>query len=398
VDRNQAMPADSAAQLKELLGEDIRSVLRRERTAFDELAAPFGNRLVLFGAGTLGRKTLRGLRSIGVQPLAFADNDARLWNTLVDDLPVLSPMDAARRFGDNSAFVTTIWRGTERQAARTRQLLDLNCRTVVPFGYLFWKHDRLFLPHAYLDAPHEVLQHAAELRRLYHLWADEESRREYLAQLRFRLRMDFDALPPPQGHAQYFPDDLLSITPTEVFVDCGAFDGDTIRQLLHRQGDSFAKVIAFEPDEANFSKLADFIQSLEPPVRSRVRAFPFAVGDRQDRARFRATGTISSSLAEDGTVEVRTVTLDQAVLDEGPTYVKLDIEGAEAAALIGSRRLLKTLRPIVAVCLYHRPEDLWRLPLLIDSMADGYAFFLRTYGEEGWELVCYAVPASRAGS
>jgi hypothetical protein len=78
-----------------------------------------------------------------------------------------------------------------------------------------------------------------------------------------------------------------------------------------------------------------------------------------------------------------------------PTFIKMDIEGAEVDALIGARRLIENALPVLAICVYHQPDHLWRIPLLIRSFSDQYRFFLRPHNEEGWDLVCYAVPASR---
>src|ERR1039458_3997971 len=96
-------------RLETLLGESAESAQRREQTAFDELAAPFERRLVLFGAGRLGRRTLTGLRNHGVEPLAFSDNNSAVWGKTIDGLPVLSPRDAAKKLGETAAFVLTIW-------------------------------------------------------------------------------------------------------------------------------------------------------------------------------------------------------------------------------------------------------------------------------------------------
>ncbi|MGB9005893.1 MAG: hypothetical protein WCB96_09235, partial [Candidatus Aminicenantales bacterium] len=255
------------AQLEKLLSEDMGFVIKRERSAFDKLAWPFGESLVLFGAGNLGRKTLAGLRKIGIEPLAFSDNNRLLWNQLVDGLQVLSPQNAAQRFGQNAVFIVTIWRalGGERQAHREKQLLDLNCRKVVSFGYLFWKYPEIYLPHYCLDVPHKFFQHIDELRESFYLWADDDSRHEYLAQLRFRMLLDFDGLPPPVAHKQYFPDDIFSFVKQERFVDVGAFDGDTIRDFLVRQGSEFDSIFALEPDPENYEKLQRFILSLNHP-------------------------------------------------------------------------------------------------------------------------------------
>lgn len=219
--------------MRALLSEDIISVINREKSTFDRLVAPFGESLVLFGAGSLGRKAFAGLRGVGIKPLAFADNNPRLWNKSVDGLQVLSPQDAAQKFGGRAAFVVTIWRaGRGHRFVRTRQqLLDLNCLRIVSFTSLFWKYPETFLPHYCLDLPHKIYQETDDVRKALSLWAVDDSRREYVAQLRWRMLLDFDGLPSPVAQEQYFPNDLFSLSPDEVFVDCGAFDGDTIRSF-----------------------------------------------------------------------------------------------------------------------------------------------------------------------
>jgi hypothetical protein len=73
----------------------------------------------------------------------------------------------------------------------------------------------------------------------------------------------------------------------------------------------------------------------------------------------------------------------------------MDIEGAEIDALAGARRIIEKDRPVLGICVYHRQDHLWRIPLLISSLSNDYKIFLRPYSDEGWELVCYAVPINR---
>lgn len=78
-----------------------------------------------------------------------------------------------------------------------------------------------------------------------------------------------------------------------------------------------------------------------------------------------------------------------------PSFIKMDIEGAELDALIGARHSIEKDLPVLAISAYHQPDHVWRIPLLIQSFSDQYRFFLRSHNEEGWDLVCYAVPISR---
>src|SRR6185436_13883870 len=131
-----------------------------------------------------------------------------------------SPEEAARRYGVDAIFLITIWRGeaTDRMAERERQLRELGCKTVLPFGPLFWKYSEVFLPHYALDLPQNVHRQREAVLSAARLWADDDSRREYLAQLRWRLFCDFQGLPDPVQHPIYFPHNLCPVSSNEIFV------------------------------------------------------------------------------------------------------------------------------------------------------------------------------------
>lgn len=391
------MEKDLANDLDKLLSEDISGLKIRETTTFDRLVAPLEASLVLFGAGNLGRRTLKGLRQVGVEPLAFADNNPDLWNKPVDGLMAFSPAEAAAKFGNQAAFVITIWgSGSSHRIPRTQQQLhDLQCARVVSFAPLFWKYPQVFLPYFCLDLPHKFSQQGDQIRAGFKLWADEPSRSEYLAQLRFRFWLDFDGLPGAVTGEQYFPDDLFECSPDEVFVDCGAFDGDTLRVLLGRQGTSFQQIIALEPDPLNFQNLQRFISSLDDTVREKIITQTVAVGGTRGKVRFAGDGLSSSAISANGTIEVDVAPLDEILQGISPTYIKMDVEGAEPEALEGAAGIIRKDLPFMAISVYHRFDHLWRLPLLIQSMSRRYCFFLRSHGAEAFDLVCYAVPADR---
>jgi len=386
-------------ELEALLSEPMSSILHREQFTFDEQTSPFEKSLVLFGAGGLGQKTLAGLRRLGIEPLAFADNDPSKWGKDINGVKIYSLQKAVEKFGQIAAFIVTIWKGEspDRMAERREQLLNLNCRKVVSFGYLFWKYPEVFLPHYALDLPHKVISHADEVRKVFSLWADVDSQHEYLAQIRWRLKLDFDILPSPVLHEIYFPNDLIRIMPDDVFVDCGAYDGDTIRNVLHGKWNSFMKIIAFEPDPANFKKLQQFAFSLPANISNKLLLQQLAIGSRKCKVHFEATGTESSSIGF-GNVEVDCISLDEILTNERPTFIKMDIEGSETDALIGAQNIIRKEVPILAICAYHHQNHVWRIPSLIRSFSDQYRFFLRPHLLEVWDLVCYAIPLSRLSS
>jgi len=211
-------------QMQNLLSEGVAAAIEREKTQFDQITESYSRSLVLFGAGGIGRKTLAGLRRVGIEPLVFTDNNPALWNKPIDGVNVVSPQEACTRYGQTAAFVITIWcgEGYDRMKDRVEFLRLLGCERITTFGPLFWKYPEVFLPH-YAAAPaHEVHEQADAVIEAAALWGDDASRREYESQIRWRLFFDFDGLADPVAHPIYFPSDLCPLIEGEVFVDCGA--------------------------------------------------------------------------------------------------------------------------------------------------------------------------------
>jgi FkbM family methyltransferase len=383
-------------EIEDLLAEGIEGARRREADTFDKLAGNGTRDLVLFGAGNLGRRTLTGLRKAGIEPLGFIDNNKELWGKDLDGLYVLSPAEGAKLYGNHATFVVTIWRGEgrERMPERMAQLHQLGCRTVVPFLPLYWKLAGSLLPHYALDLPHCVHLQGDRVRQGFRLMADDASRREYLAQLRFRLLGDFACLPDPVEGAIYFREDMFALGRAETLVDCGAFDGDTLSLFLEKTGGMFKRAIALEPDPANSEKLVERVSLLPPELRRRISLYQVATGEANGRV-FMDVGRGPASHVGSGELEVECVSLDSLLGSTSVSFIKMDIEGSELATLAGARKLIQENVPILAICAYHRQDDLWNIPLFIHGVNSRYCFHLRPHLLEGWDLVCYAVPPER---
>jgi FkbM family methyltransferase len=383
-------------RLDELLSEGAAYAQARERRELDRLTDGTEG-IVLFGAGNLGRKIQRVLHRNGADALAFADNNQSLWGSSIEGIPVFSPREAASRFGSSAAFVISIWGvgSQDRMASRAQQLKDLGCRTVLPFAPLAWKYSAGLLPHQMVDLPHKVHRGADEIQTVYNIWADEFSRTEYLAQLRWRLLGDFDSMADPVGGETYFPEDLFSTGDREVFFDCGAFDGDTVASFLGATHGRFSEIVAFEPDPENYAKLNRMVDGLATSVRGRIKTHRKAVGGSDGIVRFDARGTDGSAIGS-GDSEVECIALDSVVNSiAAPTFIKMDIEGAEPSALLGASRTIARHSPILAICAYHQQDHLWRIPALIHKLNPAYRLYLRPHRIEGWDSVCYAVPPER---
>jgi len=381
--------------LEKLLAElpaEAHDVLVCPEKEFDRLAAPFERRIVIFGAGPLGSMALAGLRGAGIEPLAFCDNDPSRWGSRKDGIAILSPADAVGRFQDSAAFVVAI----HNSLAPRRQLQQLGCTRVVSYPVLFWKHWRTMPHENRLDLPQRVLERSQDMPRGYALLSDDASRHEFCAQIRWRCLMDYDCLPPSSdGREMYFASGIFRLLNHEVYVDCGAFDGDSIRAFLGASGGRFRQVYAWEPDAANRVALGLFRATLPQEIAGRMEILPYAVGEHNGTVRFYSDGSAGSRQMDTGETEVQCRTIDSALAETVPTLIKMDIEGAEPEALRGAARTMARFRPVMAICAYHRLAHLWEIPQLLKSANPDYRIFLRRYAEECWETVYYAVPPER---
>jgi FkbM family methyltransferase len=311
----------------------------------------------------------------------------------VDGVPLMTTAEASERFGQSGVFVVTILSSRLSFPEARRRLQVLGCERVISFFEMARTCAQGLLPHYSYDLPGNLLANGPEIRRAFHTWSDDESRRQFVRHIEFRLFADYSALPAASGRI-YFPSDVPLPLKDAVFVDCGAYDGDTIREFIEVTAGQFRSIYAFEPDATNYSNLQRFVGSLDPQTRRCIHTFKAGVAGRRARLNFNATGDMGASFSPGGDIEVEAVPLHEVLSEERgeSVYIKYDVEGAEMDALHGTAPLMARNPPALAVSAYHRPQDLWELPLYLASRDAGYQLFLRTQGSDGMDLICYAVP------
>lgn len=383
--------ASDLREIEDLLAEPVAAAAERERTTFAEQLRAGDGTVVLFGAGRLGQLCARALARAGVPLRAFCDGNSRLQGTTVAGVEVLAPAEAARRF-PQALFVVAIWTGTARESMpeRVAFLRGLGCAHVTSYAPLVWAHGAEEAPFHSFDLPTRTLEAAAALRELAARLADDASRRVFLAALRQRLRGIFDATAP--AAEQYFPGDIVRLTEDEVFVDGGAFDGDTLADFVGRVGERFAHYHAFEPDAANRVRLMGRLEGLPAAVREKITIHPLALHAESATLSFTDQGGPTSHVGTGGNTSVRGERLDAILAVQRLSFLKLDVEGAERAALAGAKASIIQHRPQVAACVYHEPNDLWEIPQRLAALLPNSRFYLRQHGFDGWETVVYVVP------
>ena len=352
-----------------------------------------GPGLVVYGAGTVGRKLLAALARAGITPDAVVDRDAALWGTNVDLVPVIPISEAKTYAGAGFVAIVAVWNPHGPRFAETaEELRAAGAGECLPYHVVAVELTGV-LPHYCHDVWSRLENSAERIQQSFAMLADDQSRQTYLSEVAWRLGSISASRRAPLGH-QYFQHDIYMPVEHEVFVDCGAYQGDTLQAFLEGNRE-FRAYYAYEPDPANFAALKRYRDSLRPAVQARVSLREAATFDSSGRVHLNQAGD-GSALSEAGDVVVRTIRIDDEVIEPPPTIIKADVEGAERATLLGSRRAIRSQRPVLAICVYHLPDDLWELPLLCRELcSQDYSYFMRMHAPDGWETVLYAVPKER---
>lgn len=233
-----------------------------------------------------------------------------------------------------------------------------------------------------------VLNHKKELKRTYDLLEDELSRRTMEAYIKGHLYQKNYPMKqvwsPRAVKNQYFPD-FFQWGEDEVIVDCGAFDGDTFESYIDHVG-SFEKYYAFEPDEKQHQKLLEKITYYENAVLIKMGCSDSAQTLYLEKQQ--GCGVITENKGEN---EINVAALDDILGENKVTFIKMDIEGSEFQALKGAKKLIKKNKPKLAICVYHKKEDLIEIPEFIKGVCPEYKFFLRAHWPTLSEVVLYAM-------
>lgn len=380
--------------------EEIFARFERERPrleqTMDELKLTMGgyDGIVLYGAGSSGIALLLALRRAGVEPLCFADGAPEKWGTVCMGLEVVPPQELAGRFGANILVLVCI--NTDGQsycrsfdeALREgghsgvhQRLHDCGCDHVVDYialrrcFALFHGDNTGNLPSCPdVDC---LVEHREQVAQVYDRLADGMSKEIYANILAFRLFGEGPEIPTLAQEEKYFPRELFTPSPEEHFVDCGAFDGQTLRDLLELTGNQIGAYYALEPDPVNYRRLEQFAAGLPVELREKVILSPCAAWNEEGNIPLYALHGPGTFAAPYGGTQAAATTIDRLLDGHRASAIKMNIEGSELAALKGAQETIRRWHPKLMIAGYHKTWDFWEVPELM--LRAGYEISLRSY-------------------
>lgn len=236
----------------------------------------------------------------------------------------------------------------------------------------------------------EIITNWPHYSELYHMLGDSKSKETMICIILARILGQEKYYKRCQNfeYPQYFDKDILAVEEQEVFVDGGAFIGDTAIEM-NRSFSSASKIYSYELDSRN-AKEAYCNWEKENIKNAELRLKGLSNENKKTGIVSNGNASHISNSLDEGALSVELVKLDDD-LKEKVTFVKLDIEGAEKDAICGMKRHISEEHPKLAICVYHLPDDIWAISELIHSINGSYRFFLRHYTDMAWETVLYAI-------
>ena len=226
-----------------------------------------------------------------------------------------------------------------------------------------------------LFTPEYFREHQAEFGQVYGLLADDKSRQIYADLLAYKLSGKLEYLYRHMGSREEDFGSILTPGPGSVYVDLGAYDGDTVEEFIRHCPDyGLVSGTGARPQELPEAQAA----AGELP---RTTLVPKGSYSGEGAQPFSARGGRNSALAESGKKlrPVELTSVDALLRAIVPTILKMDVEGVERETLLGCRETIYRWKPQLSVAAYHRTGDLWELPLLVRELGPDYRLYLRRH-------------------
>lgn len=332
--------------------------------------------VVVLGGGDVGRQVCAKLYKYGVKDVYVAVSEGYevegcYVSTDIDkilDAYILVPAFQEAYLSEKSSF------NEYKNKKDIFYLYDLYCNAAEPIDKEFF------------------LLHQDKFEEVFNALADEKSKQCMTEFLRAKLTDNASGFRGLVERPQYFSGDFIKLSSEEVLVDCGAYNGDSIRDFLKTTNGRYNGIYAFEPDEINLKELKAYVS--DNNLRN-VNVCPYGAYDCATELHFSGNGGVYSRIDECSELIIKTETIDNVLNGQRVSFIKMDIEGSEVKALMGAQNSIKKYSPVLAISAYHKADDIYEIYRVINELSKEYKFYFRLHKAFTVDAVLYAVPLER---
>lgn len=338
--------------------------------------------IILFGAGCTSEFIVEQMQQAGIYPRYFCDNNQKKVGRRIAGIEVISP-ERALENKKSYFYITTqlFYREIKKQLMSLEIDEDriMKCDLIYQFAW-----EKQVIP--YFESNMDILQ------EFYDRLQDDKSKLVFENRMKFLITRNREYMTSIHDDIQYFDKEIFEPESIKNYIDIGAYIGDTILQFC-KLNKSYQNIWGFEPDKALYQAASKNLDSYK-----RITLVPSATSDFEGKIQ------VESSLGKMQTIDnqyegesLNNQMFDVCRLDNyfsdcnlDSCFVKMDIEGAELATLRGMKEFIRRNKPTLAVCIYHKLEDIIEIPQLLDSFGGGYKYYLRHYSDNQTETVLFA--------
>ena len=315
--------------------------------------------ILLYGMGNGADKIINVLEEKGIEYKGVFASDGFVRDKMFHGKKLMSYSEAKEIYGD---MIVLLCFGSDREDVRQNVLKIAS-------------EQELFAPEVPvisggLFCEEYYNSNKARFDAVYERLADDLSRKTYENLIKYKLSGKIEYLLDCEVDRDEPFDTILNLSANEIFVDLGAYTGDTVLGFVDRVK-TYEKIFAVEPDSKNFRKLKINTENL-----GNIECFNVGIGDFCGKASFSMSGGRNSK-KEKGTTEIEFKTVDSIVGNSKVTYIKMDVEGEEENAILGARNTILNHKPKMLVSAYHKTDDLIKLPETVFSVRNDYKLYIR---------------------
>lgn len=329
-----------------------------------------GKSIIIFGASTAGKDAPNYLLSKGISVSYYVDNDQSKFDTLLNGYEVKNPTSLLQE--DNPTILITSSFVLEIKS----QLLSYGIEKVFALPGL----GNIGKIHKLYDSSF-IKDNRFKIEQLKNIVFDDKSKITVDAIINNRLFGDFKVFENIFENDIFFPSDIFDLAKIRVFVDIGAFYGDTLLTYKNKVKNDFEMIYAFEPDPFSFKELLKYKSNKTTLINKGIfndnKRLSFTLDDIQTKADLNGKHTID------------VIRLDDFDFDYVPEYIKIHVQGLEKEAIEGATETISASNAIVSVVLNQKPCDLWEIPLYIKRVFPSSKIFIRHHSKSIVNTVCY---------
>lgn len=327
-----------------------------------------GDKYIIYGAGRRCRFLVWWMEMENIPIEYILDRDPQKNNTNIRGIPVHYCKEVPKQIDlDHTTALISVECFEYSPGEILFPLYDIGIRRYIyPFNKKFGLPDYRYEWCAY------YYENKSALEELYYSLCDDESKTAIYEFIKMNITNCAYRGFHSKTRKKY--NECFAALENECYLNVGGYVGDNVFSFIEIRDEIFEKIIVIEADSDIYERLLTNLEILPEYLREKIVARNIFMNEEVGEKEYS---------------------------DEKITLISMDIEGSELSAVCGLKKCIQKNRPVLAICAYHKAEDIVRLPEIVNNMVKDYKIYFRKYAPSydshlrSGELVMYAVPVER---